>query len=981
MAEQTIYTVGGTVQAGGGIYIKRKADDELLELCRQGEFAFILSSRQVGKSSLMVRTAQQLEKENIRSVTIDLSAIGVNVTQDEWYLGILNEIHTALDLKTDIFAWWNQYTQLGQAQRLTNFFKDVLLKEVQEQIVLFFDEIDSTLSIPFSDDFYIAIRSVYNARSTNPDFKRLSFVLVGVATPADLISDNRRTPFNIGHRVEINDFNVTEALPLAEGLGPQATQILTRILQYTGGHPYLTQRLCAYLASSKDALNEQAVAHAVERLFTGEQGKQDNNLQFVRDMLSARSPDVSRVLKTYKDIRSGKIVPDDERSLPKAHLKLSGLVRSEKGVLRVRNEIYNSVFDLQWVQENTPKNWQKVALISLSASLGILMVVALGIFINDFFVGTRVNESIARFISTTSSVDRLASLAKIYNQNGVLSNTDASLQAAQLFYGLSSSRDQLELFRVYGIEQNPALQADLVTVIGHLYVTVADVDPEVDNTQLLETMQEALRYIPQNPKANQVRDEITAWIAGRKQLGSGDYEAALASYNDALSLNPNNHATLYERAKVYVARAQYTDALNDLDAVIAVAEQSAPVIPPTATPTPSPMPASATPDLIQTRISGAGSTSLPITEVPLDGSETPAGLLTTTATPTQPSIATPQSTDIPRVERYESNFTTLIDVINAVRTLIESTPGLRAAVQQNGEIAYTNLQSFGLAGDFSTQQPQTEPPEFFMTNFLNSTDSDNWESFVFGTGNPSKLSLTSSPNGGLLFHLDDGDLHAYYIYKPIVYENISIRMKAENFGQNTYQVSLVCRRSGDKWYEFTIIGGGLWNLYDYSGEYNSLANGGALALNPGQSVNEYEMRCIGNEISLRVNDEEVITYQVEKNVYPDGQVGFSISSGNIFPIDMKVFEFEVSDSLSLAGTANTPAVSTTVTSTETISAALTLSSVTATISPSPTVALPPAATATRRPKEPRPTQLPPTNPPHTPTDVPPPLPTDVPPTP
>ena len=709
MAKQTIYTVGGTVQAGGGLYIKRKADDELLELCRQGEFAFILSSRQVGKSSLMVRTAQQLEKENINSVTIDLSAIGVNVTQDEWYLGILNEIQTALNLKTNIFAWWNQYTQLGQAQRLTNFFKDVLLKEVQEQIVLFFDEIDSTLSIPFSDDFYIAIRSVYNARSTNPDFKRLSFVLVGVATPADLISDNRRTPFNIGHRVEINDFTVSEALPLAQGLGPQATQVLTWILQYTGGHPYLTQRLCAYLASSKDALDEQAVSNAVERLFTGEQGKQDNNLQFVRDMLSARSPDVTRVLKTYKDIRSGKIVPDDERSLTKAHLKLSGLVRSEKGVLRVRNEIYSSVFDLQWVQENTPKNWQKAALISLSASLGILMVVALGIFINDFFVGTKVNESIARFISTTSSVDRLASLAEIYNQKGILSNTDASLQAAQLFYGLSSSRDQLELFRVYGIEQSPALQDDLVIVISHLYVTVADVDPEVDNTELLQTMQEALSHIPHNPEATQVRDEITAWIAGRNQLRSGDYAAALGSYGDALSLNPNNHATLYERAKVYVAREQYTDSLNDLDAVIAVAEQSAPVIPPTATPTASSMPASATPDLIQTRISGAGSTSLPLTGVPLDGSETPAGILTATATPAQAPLVTPQLTDIPRVERYESNFTTLIDVINAVRTLIESTPGLQAVVQQNGESAYSNLQSFGLAGDFPTQPPTLEP--------------------------------------------------------------------------------------------------------------------------------------------------------------------------------------------------------------------------------------------------------------------------------
>ena len=139
MAKQNIYTVGGTVQAGGGIYIKRNADDELLELCRQSEFAFILSSRQVGKSSLIVRTAQQLEQENIRSVTIDLSSIGVKVTQDEWYMGILNEIYATLELKINVFTWWMDHANLGPAKRLTNFFKDVLLKEVKNQVVLFFD--------------------------------------------------------------------------------------------------------------------------------------------------------------------------------------------------------------------------------------------------------------------------------------------------------------------------------------------------------------------------------------------------------------------------------------------------------------------------------------------------------------------------------------------------------------------------------------------------------------------------------------------------------------------------------------------------------------------------------------------------------------------------------------------------------------------------------------------------------------------------
>jgi formylglycine-generating enzyme required for sulfatase activity len=374
MAKQTIYTVGGTVQAGGGIYIKRKADDDLLDLCRQSEFAFILSSRQVGKSSLIVRTAQQLETENIRSVLVDLSGIGVKVSPDEWYMGILNEISSSLGLKTDVFTWWINHAKLGPAQRLTSFFKDVLLKEVKEQIVLFFDEIDSTLSIPFSDDFYVAIRAVYNARATVPDIKRLSFVLVGVATPSDLISDNKRTPFNVGRRVEITDFNLTEAFPLVENFGIQAAQILTWVFQHTSGHPYLTQRLCAHLAKSKEILDEENVSHAVERLFTGEQGRQDNNLQFVRDMLSVRAPDVKKVLRTYSDIRSGKKVTDDERSVAKAHLKLSGIVRPEKGFLKVRNAIYHKVFNTQWIQENTPKNRQPAVFASLGGLVIILLI-------------------------------------------------------------------------------------------------------------------------------------------------------------------------------------------------------------------------------------------------------------------------------------------------------------------------------------------------------------------------------------------------------------------------------------------------------------------------------------------------------------------------------------------------------------------------------------------------------------------------------
>src|SRR5262245_18452767 len=99
-------------------------------------------------------------------------------------------------LDTDVTAWWRARDHLGVTQRLTLFFQEVLLAEVSAPIVVFVDEIDTTLSLDFTDDFYAAILYLYNSRSRVPEFQHLSFVLIGVATPGDLIRDPQRTPFN-----------------------------------------------------------------------------------------------------------------------------------------------------------------------------------------------------------------------------------------------------------------------------------------------------------------------------------------------------------------------------------------------------------------------------------------------------------------------------------------------------------------------------------------------------------------------------------------------------------------------------------------------------------------------------------------------------------------------------------------------------------------------------------------------------------------
>lgn len=379
MDKKNIYTVGGTVQAGGGIYIERQADEELLRLCLEGAFSYVLTSRQLGKSSLMVRTAQKLQEQNIKSVIIDLNELGVIVSEEEWYLGLLTTISEELLITTNVIQWWREHDDFGATQRLIKFIEQVLLVEVTEPIVIFIDEIDSTLSLDFTDDFFAAIRFMFDARARTPILKRLTFVLIGVATPGDLISSPHRTPFNIGTHINLDDFTEKEAEPFAEGFDkPPAEEkkILKWILKWTNGHPYLTQRLCRTITDQyRKHWTEPQVDALVRTTFLGRKSEEDNNLQFVRDMLIRRTPDVFRVLSIYKDIRTERNpVRDDEQSTLKTHLKLSGIVKRENGNLVLRNPIYAQVFDLAWIKDHWPVSWYQSIPKGIKIASAIILV-------------------------------------------------------------------------------------------------------------------------------------------------------------------------------------------------------------------------------------------------------------------------------------------------------------------------------------------------------------------------------------------------------------------------------------------------------------------------------------------------------------------------------------------------------------------------------------------------------------------------------
>jgi hypothetical protein len=321
----------------------------------------------MGKSSLIANTAIRLQELGIRTAVIDLNAIGTQRddkrAQESWYFGIAHAIHAPLGISFPLKPWWIERSNLPAVQRLIELFRCIALEAGPHGAAIFLDEIETTTALPFSSDFFAAIRATHNARAFEPVLSQLTFALVGSATPDQLINDPKRTPFNIGHRIDLSDFTLKEAASaLSIELHPEQVtrdRLLQRVLYWTDGHPYLTQTLCLYVSEQCKKLNlapqlqpEEFVESLVsEKFLSPEAQRSDKNISYLR----SRLPEVRQsrgALKLYARIHAGEAILDDPKSLAHSLLKLFGIVKaSSQGILKVRNQLYRAVFTAEWAKE------------------------------------------------------------------------------------------------------------------------------------------------------------------------------------------------------------------------------------------------------------------------------------------------------------------------------------------------------------------------------------------------------------------------------------------------------------------------------------------------------------------------------------------------------------------------------------------------------------------------------------------------------
>jgi WD40 repeat protein len=375
------FAVGTPLHAVRASYIRRPADELLFEALLAGRYAHVIAPDQSGKTSLIAATAERLKNNGASVAVLDLEQLVLREAGTDagrFYYSVAYRILRQLRIRFELQPWWQDKALLSNRQRLHEFYSEVILGQTRKPVVIIIDEVQCVEHLPFTDQLLTSVRSAHDARTTDPDFTRLTFALCGECDPSTIVDVPELSPFQITQSIPLRDFNRREIDLFATELNlpaAAAEAALDRIFHWTNGHPYLTQKLAR-------AVSREQVGEDVGDLVDGIVGQQlahrgsVNNEPLLNHVQQRVLDDPRRqqLLNLYGRIRKGIEVPTDLASPLQRKLVALGLFNvNERGELETRNRIYREVFTARWANENLKINWQVPALTVLILILFLLV--------------------------------------------------------------------------------------------------------------------------------------------------------------------------------------------------------------------------------------------------------------------------------------------------------------------------------------------------------------------------------------------------------------------------------------------------------------------------------------------------------------------------------------------------------------------------------------------------------------------------------
>lgn len=264
--EQTSLEVPtGAVPLDSSFYVTREADALLQQqLERPRTVTTIRGGRQSGKTSLLIRGVDYARRQDILTIHLDFQQTFVPAqleTIDSFCKAFAYEIadRSGLDFSVVDDQWRGPLSPL---RKLTRFIENEILKSVH-RFVLALDEVDKLLDTPYPIGFFGLLRAWYNLGASEGLWQKLNIVMAISTHPSLLIDNISQSPFNVGLKVELKDFDEDQVRDLNHRhQGPLQPKEIPEAMNLLGGHPYLVRQALYTLVKQRITWPELvAIAH------------------------------------------------------------------------------------------------------------------------------------------------------------------------------------------------------------------------------------------------------------------------------------------------------------------------------------------------------------------------------------------------------------------------------------------------------------------------------------------------------------------------------------------------------------------------------------------------------------------------------------------------------------------------------------------------------------------------------------------------
>jgi hypothetical protein len=237
----------GVLPLDSRFYITRPADDELTAAAaRRDSIVRVTGARQMGKTSLLARTLQEMRRSDRRVVCTDLQTLNSSdlVSPEQLLKTLARRLAEALDLSQGPEAAWDPLN--GPSWNFRGFMLNRVLGLKGRPVVWAIDELDRLFGLQFSDEIFGLFRSWHNERALDPSLPwgDLTLVLSYASEAHLLIADLNQSPFNVGTRIQLHDFTLEQTADLngRYGCPLRSEEEVAAFVELVGGQPFLVNR-------------------------------------------------------------------------------------------------------------------------------------------------------------------------------------------------------------------------------------------------------------------------------------------------------------------------------------------------------------------------------------------------------------------------------------------------------------------------------------------------------------------------------------------------------------------------------------------------------------------------------------------------------------------------------------------------------------------------------------------------------------------